>query len=56
MIGYTTKGGLGRIVPLPDPTAEQQAALADFFALPPARPLAAPDGAADPARSASRSE
>ncbi len=36
-IGYTTKGGLGRVVALPDPTPEQRAALEDFFTPPPAR-------------------
>lgn len=53
VIGYTTKGGLAKIVPLKQPTAEQEAALADFFTPPPAfravQPGASPRS--EPARS-----
>jgi predicted metalloprotease with PDZ domain len=34
LIGYTTKGGLQKIVPLERPTPEQQKALEEFFSLP----------------------
>jgi len=37
VVGYTTKGGLAKVVPLAKPTAEQRAALEDFFSLPRAR-------------------
>jgi predicted metalloprotease with PDZ domain len=37
VIGYTTKGGLAKVVPLKSPTEEQKAALEDFFGLPKAR-------------------
>jgi predicted metalloprotease with PDZ domain len=37
VIGYTTKGGLKKVVPLEDPSPEQKAALEDFFTPPPAR-------------------
>jgi predicted metalloprotease with PDZ domain len=34
VIGYTTKGALKKIVPVENPTAEQQRALEEFFSLP----------------------
>jgi len=37
VIGCTTKGGMKRIEPVAEPTPQQQAALEDFFSLPPAR-------------------
>ena len=37
MLGYTTKGGMRKVVPLDERSPEQQAALEDFFALPRAR-------------------
>lgn len=38
LIGFTTRGGMQEMVPLPEPTAEQAAALEDLFTPPPTQP------------------